>query len=77
MKRVRKADEFGERLRNYMFKEGITCEELSEWMNLNLFTIQNYYYGVNYPTCEGLKKLCLVLGVTADFLLFGTEDELL
>ncbi|MBO5339849.1 MAG: helix-turn-helix transcriptional regulator [Oscillospiraceae bacterium] len=59
---------------------GYTQEKLSELIGLTPNHLSAIERGVSGASLEVLEKLCLLLNISADFLLFGqssTEDEAL
>ena len=71
------AIEFGIRLRNIRKKRGYTQERLSEKLYLSTDSISNYENGKTTCMPEHVTKICQILNVSADYLYFGIERELM
>ena len=75
MKKNRNSDNlFAIRLKDLRIAEGLTVYQLSKRIGLSHTTIGNYEAGLNDPTSEAIKKLCLLFKCTSDYLI-GLSDE--
>lgn len=75
-------EHFGERLRKAREKRGLTHYELAKTLaKIGMITahssivIGKYERGEIYPSAHKLHDICLVLGVSADYLLGLKETE--
>lgn len=66
----------GERIRFFRERAGLSQKELAERAGLNNFAISNWELGYTYPQYEGIRKLCITLGCSADELLGLTAPEM-
>lgn len=69
--------EFGKRLKQIRKKRGITQEKLSELLHLSADSISNYENGKTTCMPEHVTKICQLLNISADYLYFGVEKELI
>lgn len=60
------AKEFGERLYNKMYQEGVTQEILSERTGIHQVTISGYITGKHSPTFYNVDKIAKALGCSVD-----------
>lgn len=67
--------QIGERIRATRESAGITQENLSERIEVTAQYVSDLERGVVGVSIQTLKKLCIALGTTSDFLLFGKEDN--
>jgi len=72
---------FPERLATLRKKKGFSQKGLAERIGLSKIQAHRYETGASQPTLEVIKKLAVALGVSADHLLFdsderGPDDEL-
>lgn len=74
--------EFGVRLRTRMKECDVNENLLAEWMDVSIYTVRKWMYeggsvdkGYYYPTVNKLMRLCEILQVSADWLLFGKGNE--
>ena len=65
----------GERLRKAMKERGFTQDRLADEALLTQKTISNYVTGKRGKYFEILKEICMVLNVSADYLI-GLTDEM-
>ena len=77
MEHIYKATEFGMRLRKIRKKRGYTQEQLAEKLFLSIDSISNYENGKTTCMPEHVTKICQILNISADFLYFGIEKELI
>jgi len=67
---------FKENLRAEIAYSGILIKELSNMSGVNIHTLNNYLSKKGQlPSVETGVKIARVLGVTAEYLVFGEEDE--
>lgn len=62
---------FGDRLRAFREKRGLTQRDLARSLGVTLMLISRYEHGVHIPTAEKIVALARILRVTADALLLG------
>lgn len=62
---------FSERLKEKKDESGLTCNEISKRIGRERKSIYGYMRGDVQPDTYTLAKLCVVLNVSADYLLFG------
>lgn len=60
---------FSERLRVARKRKGLTQEELARRLGTTKGTISNYENNYSSPSLEGLAQICLILDVSADYLI--------
>lgn len=77
MEHTYKATEFGIRLRKIRKKCGYTQEQLAEKLFLSIDSISNYENGKTTCMPEHVTKICQILNISADYLYFGIEKELI
>lgn len=65
--------EFGKRLYDKILEKDITFTSLSKITGISRTLIYAYIYDCVNPSVVQLVKLCSVLNVSADYLLFGEE----
>ena len=64
----------GEFLAAMRKSKGYTQQAVAEWLNLSNKTVSKWESGQAVPDLDTVAKLCLALGFSADYLLFGRED---
>lgn len=74
-KRSDKLPGFGIRLRSCRSNSDVTQQELADSLGVSLRTYQRYESGTTEPTLYDLVSICIVLGVSADYLLGLTDEE--
>lgn len=67
--------EFKDRLREARTAKGLSQSKLAKLVEVHVTNISRYERGENKPTSQVLSKLADALGVSADFLMSGTNDE--
>ncbi|MEM9681179.1 MAG: RstR family transcriptional repressor [Bacteroidota bacterium] len=67
--------EFKDRLRQARKDKGISQNELAQIVGVHVTNISRYERGENKPTSQVLTKLGDALGISADFLMAGSTDE--
>jgi transcriptional regulator with XRE-family HTH domain len=70
------AVEFGKRFREIRKKRKYTQEQLAEKLFLSTDSISNYENGKTTCMPEHVTKICQILNISADYLYFGIEKEL-
>lgn len=66
---------FGERLKSAIKDSRYTQKDISEELRINQDTITNYVKEKSLPNIEMLYKLCALLKVSSDWLIFGIESH--
>ena len=69
--------DFPERLRYMMTLRNCTVADLAKYVYVSKTTICNYRSGARCPDIPTLRRLCLTLNVSADFLIGLREDTYL
>ncbi len=64
---------FGERLREAVYKSGLSPTFIEKNYGINHSNLHSYMFEEMAPTVANLATLCRVLHVSADYLLFGKE----
>ena len=67
--------EIGRNIQEERMRAGYTQEELSELLDLTPNHLSAIERGVSGASIETLQKLCRVLGISADTILFGKDGE--
>src|SRR5690606_8243231 len=62
-------------LAQYRKQRGMTQAQLAEALELHITQIKRYEAGSSQPSVDGLKKIAVLLHVSADELLFGEEGR--
>ena len=70
-KKKRPPEGFGERLRESVYKSGLTPTEIEKRYGINHSNLNAYMLEDMAPTVANLAILCRALKVSADYLLFG------
>lgn len=66
-------EEFSKRLYDTYIKSGLEVSAIAKRTGLSRSSVYGYmYYGIT-PHINALAKLCKVLNVSADYLLFGKD----
>lgn len=65
---------FAKRLNNAFLASGLSQAKLAEKIGVERKTVINYLYGVSEPQASILGKICKILNVSADYLLFGNKE---
>ena len=60
---------FAEKLKESIENNKITMYRLAKDLNLNKQTVINWTTGITEPKASDIKKLCIYLDVSADYLL--------
>ncbi|MBP3323786.1 MAG: helix-turn-helix transcriptional regulator [Clostridia bacterium] len=68
--------EIGERIKNSRETKGITQEQLAELIDVSPQYISDLERGVVGASLETIKKICLVLTVSCDYLFFGENNDI-
>ena len=61
------------RLKAALQKSALTYEEIEEKLSLEKGSIEGFVKGISEPDTETVKKMAPLLGVSADYILFGVE----
>ncbi len=67
--------EFKDRLKQARKDKGISQSKLAQMIGVHVTNISRYERGENKPTSQVLTKLSDALGISADFLMSGSTDE--
>lgn len=59
----------GQKLLNALKMNGMTQAELAEKMNTTEVTVSRWVNGIRNPKADALKKMCLILNVSTDWML--------
>ena len=62
-----------DRLRQARIEKGLTQKQVADKVGVVVSAITNYETGFREPSIETLKKLCVLLNVSADYLI-GLKD---
>lgn len=65
---------FGDRLKSAIKDSGYSQKEISEILQINQDTITNYVKEKSLPKVDILFKLCNLLKISSDWLIFGVRD---
>lgn len=65
--------QFHERLQEIMQNNKINYKELANKLNVTKATMSNYKCGKIQPTLKHFKEMCIILDVSADYLI-GLSD---
>lgn len=74
-KKKRPPEGFGERLREAVYKSGLSPTFIETHYGINHSNLSAYMAENMAPTVANLATLCQVLHVSADYLLFGKEGN--
>ena len=66
---------FGDNLKRFRTEKNISQGELAESIGMHSTHISRYERNLTSPSIDVVKKIAEVLNVTADMLVFGTQDE--
>lgn len=64
-----------QRLKILCLKSGLTQTQIGAHVGTNRTTIYRWTEGTRTPDITSLARLCKLFGVSADYLLFGKEDN--
>lgn len=67
---------FAERLKEARIKKGFSQSELAKMVKLHYTQIGRYENKGAQPSADILSKLADALGVSVDFLMYGSQDEM-
>ena len=67
---------FAQRLKMLRKQRGFSQTELAELVGLHYTHIGRYERGISQPTAEPIQKLAEAFGVSGDFLLSGSTEEI-
>ena len=68
--------EFGERIKEYRLKKGLTQEDLAKKLFISRKTVSKWETGRGFPDSTILPQIAEALGVTIDELFDGKEEEI-
>jgi transcriptional regulator with XRE-family HTH domain len=66
---------FGDNLKRFRSEKNISQAELADLINMHSTHISRYERNLTSPSIDVVKKIAEKLNVTADMLVFGTQDE--
>lgn len=66
---------FGDKLKALRVSKQMTQQELAGLLGLGAPSISMYEKNQQYPSVEGLMKLCRIFDVSADYLLGFSDDK--
>ena len=66
--------QFSKRISEEIKASNLTQKQIAELLNISEGNITNWKKGENLPSVETLYRLCVILQVSADYLL-GLEDD--
>jgi transcriptional regulator with XRE-family HTH domain len=64
---------FSERLNETILKSGISMRDLAKRLGTDHSTVRSWMVMRAQPNIRSLAKLCLILDVSADYLIYGKE----
>lgn len=70
------SESFGENLVKQRKKAGLSQEELAEKLEISRQTISKWETEASMPDAAYVRRLCEILGISADRLLFDTPDSM-
>jgi len=68
--------DFKDRLKQARANKGLSQSKLADIVGVHVTNISRYERGENKPTSSVLSKLAEALGVSADFLMSGSTDDM-
>lgn len=71
----KKMKSFGDNLKEARTKKGLSQGKLAELMQIHSAHISRYERNQTIPSVDVVKKFADILDVSADLLIYGTEDE--
>jgi transcriptional regulator with XRE-family HTH domain len=66
---------FPDRLAKLRKDKGLTQQALADLVSMHVAQVHRYESGSSQPTLEAIRKLALALSVTADELVFDTDER--
>jgi transcriptional regulator with XRE-family HTH domain len=66
---------FDERLVTLRKERGLTQHALAEMVEMHISQIRRYEGGQSQPTLDAIRKLAIALSVSADMLLFASDER--
>lgn len=69
------AMDFPERLATLRKAKGLNQKELAETVGVSAIQLHRYETGASQPPLDVIRQLAVVLGVSADLLLFDTDER--
>lgn len=67
--------EFPQRLAQLRKDKGLTQQALADLIGLHVTQVNRYEAGDSQPTLDGIRKLAVALGVSADMLIFDKDER--
>lgn len=67
-------DKFSDKLKELRIENNLTQKDVAKMVGISITCYAGYEQGYREPDLKTLKKICLVLNTSADFLL-GLEEE--
>ena len=68
---------FADRLNQAMYDKDINATQLGRLVGMERKSVYTWQWGYTMPNSLILARICKVLGVSADYLLFGSEGTIL
>lgn len=65
---------FGERLKKSIRQQGYTQAKFAELIYVSPTNLWRWMHGLSEPKINDLKRICIILNISADWLL-GVNDE--
>lgn len=56
-------------------KKGLTIQQLADKLRIDVSVMKGIELGAKFPSLDTLKKMCSILEVSSDFLLFNEQRE--
>lgn len=72
---VSRAPEFPQHLAALRKERGLTQQMLADKVGVHVVQLRRYESGSSQPTLGVIRRLAIVLGVSADLLLFGKDER--
>lgn len=67
--------EFAQRLNTLRKQRGLTQQALADSVGLHVVQVRRYEGGSSQPSLDAIRKLSIALSVSADALLFDSEER--
>ena len=74
-RRLMKKTDFPRRLAMLRKEKGMTQQALADEVGVHISQLRRYEAGTSQPTLDVLRKIAVALRVSADVLLFGTDER--
>lgn len=69
------ANKFGDNVKAIRIEKNISQQELADMVGIHSTHVSRYERNMALPSVEVAKKMAEALGVTADTLIYGTQDD--